>query len=260
MAVPSTWHEEDGFQYRLFSAKTEKPTSLILYLHGLDGNAEISDAFIDHLHQKIPGADVIALQAPIKIRQSNTFREPKGYSWFPFTMSIKSEVKTWFNHIFKRLTIAEKVEAFTKSQLEKRGLAEDKMAYYGHSMGGIVALQAGLSGDKPVAAIVSDGGAVMPVTKVKNNSKVFLQMGQFDELFNKPTPSQPPQKGFLQQIFTRSAENIGLALNHDRSVQRLKSQNVPLTEKVYPQQRHMQYYTSWKDGVEFIAKAFAAKP
>lgn len=252
MATTSTWHEENGFKYQLFTAKTAKPDCLVIYLHGLDNVAEIPPSYVSAVHAKIPGADIIALQAPIKIRKSLAYPDPKGYSWFPLGMSIKSEARTWFNHIFKRLTIAEKVEAFAKGQLAKRSLTEDKLAYYGHSMGGIVALQAGLSGDKPVAAIVSLGGSVVPLTKVKNKSKVFLQMGEKDDVFNTP-PVPVPEKGFLKQIFARAAEN--LSLRHARSMDRLKDK-VPLTEKIYPNQGHPHNDAMWKDGVEFIAKAF----
>lgn len=252
MAVPSSWHEEDGFSYRLFPAKTEKPDCLIFYLHGLNNVPELPDSYIQEIHAQIPGADVIALQAPIKIRKSNSFPDPKGYSWFPLAMSVKSEVKHWLSHIFKRMAIAGKVESFAKGQLEKRGLTENKLAYYGHSMGGIVALQAGLSGDKPVAAIVSLGGSVVPLTKVKNNSKVFLQMGEKDEIFNQP-PVPVPEKGFLQRIFAQASENM--SLRHERSIGRLKDK-VPLTEKMYPGQGHTHNDAMWKDGVEFIARAF----
>jgi predicted esterase len=257
MTRPSSWREDDGFKYRLFPAKTEKPTSLIVYLHCLEGDTDLSYRYLHFLQSKIPGADVIAVQAPIKVIKSPRFPNPKGYMWFPFGGSILSQVETWLTHIFKRLTIAEQVEAFTKNQLEKRGLKEENLAYYGYSMGGIVALQTGLTGDKPVAAIVSRSSVVVPFTKVKSKSKVFLQMGELDDGFNKPaTPL--PKKGFLKQVFTAVANR--LSLSHVNSVKRLQEQNVPVTEKVYPKQVHEQTYEAWKDAVDFMAKALAKPP
>jgi predicted esterase len=254
MTQPSDWHEEDGFKFRLFPAKTAKAESVVIYMHGVGSSPDdIADEYIKRLQQKVPGADVIALQAPIKIRKSTAYPDPHGYSWFPLIMSLKSETKMWLTHIFNRLPIAEKVENFAKKQLTKRGLTEDNLAYYGHSMGGIVALQAGLTGKKPVAAIVSLAGSVMPFTQVKNNSKVFLQMGEKDDLFNAP-PMPMPEKGFLKQAFVRAAEFI--CLGHHRSVERLKGK-VPLTEKVYPNLTHENNVTMWEDGVDFIAKALS---
>jgi len=254
MTRPSNWHDDDGFKYRLFPAKTEKPECLIVYLHCLEGEAELPPNYLRELREKIPGADVIALQAPIKVIKSPRFPNPKGYMWFPFGGSILSQVETWFTHLFKRLTIAEQVEAFTQGQLAKRGLTEDNLAYYGYSMGGIVALQTGLTGKKPVAAIVSRSSAVVPFTRVKSKSKVFLQMGELDDGFNRPMPPLP-QKGFLKQVFTAVANR--LSLRHVNSVQRLQWQNVPVTEKVYPKQIHEQTYDAWKDAVDFMAKALA---
>jgi predicted esterase len=250
MAGTSKWQDYNGFNYRLFPAKTEKPTSLIVYLHGVNGNAELPANYLRTLQEKIPGAEVIALQAPIKVIKSPRFEKPEGYSWFPFGGSILSQIETWFTHLFKRMTIADQIEEFTKDQLAKRGLTEDNLAYYGYSMGGIVALQTGLSGEKPVAAIVSRGGAFVPFSRVKNKSEVFLQMGENDEKFNTPAPL--PEKGFLKRIF---AEVV--SLRHERSVQRLKGHHVPVTEKVYPQQGHEQNLSAWKEAVDFMAKALA---
>jgi len=256
MTKPSNWHEDNGFKYRLFPAKTEKPDCVIVYLHCLDGNAEIPYRYLRALQDKIPGADVIVPQAPIKTQKSPFVADGKGYSWFPLGGEIATQIKTWIAHITKRLTIAEQMEAFAHAHLVKRGLTEDKLAYYGHSMGGIVALQAGLSGDKPVAAIVSSSGSVIPMTKVKNKSKVFLQMGGQDEVFNAPMPPMPP-KGFLKRIFAKAVAR--LSLGHARSIERLHEQGVPLTEKVYPKQGHLQSYKAWTDGVEFMAKALARR-
>jgi len=242
------YDQGNGFNYTLFPAKTEKPESLIVYLHGANDNAEIPTNYLRALQEKIPGADVIALQAPIKVIKSPRFPNPVGYNWFSFGGSILSQIETWVTHIFKRLTIAEQIEAFTQAQLAKRGLTETNLAYYGYSMGGIVALQTGLSGEKPVAAIVSRGGTFLPFSRVKNNSKVFLQMGENDEKFNTPAPL--PQKGFLKQVF---AEVV--SLRHVSSVRRLQAHKVSVTEKVYPKQGHEQNYSAWKEAVDFMAKA-----
>jgi phospholipase/carboxylesterase len=254
MSTPSTWHNENGFEYRLFPAKTGKPDSLVIYMHGHGSDPYISDEFLSSIHKKIPGADVIALQAPLKITKSLIPGVTRGYGWVPLleaSISIQMQVKTWLTHVFNRLTVAEKVEAFARAELTKRGLTEDNLAYIGTSMGAIVALQAGLSGTTSAAAIVSRGGAVLPFTSIKSKPRIFLQIGEVDELFNRPLP--PPGKGFLRRAFTQAARK--LSLRHDRSVARLKRKRVPLTEKVYPKLGHMLDHTAWNDGVEFIAKS-----
>lgn len=257
MAAPSTWHKENGFEFRLFPAKTAKPECLIIYLHGIGSRAEIPDDYINAVHAKIPGADVIALQAPNKVKHALLFKIQDGYSWLPDGGPVKLQAQAVLSHVFNRLTIAEKVEAFARAQLKKRGLTEENMAYSGQSMGAIVALQAGLSGDKPVAAIVSHAGVILPFTKAKSKPAIFLQMGEVDELFNR-FPASKPKKGFLKRVFSHSGQHIGW--QHESSKHRLKKLKVPFTEKIYPKMNHDLGLEEWKDGIEFMAKALKLKP
>ncbi len=252
MAIASTWHNENGFEYALFPAPSGKPESLIIFMHGLGSDTYISDECIRAIRKKIPSADVIALQGPIKIKKSYIPNVTRGYSWFHlFDGSVAAKAKTWLSHVFNRLSVAEKVEAFAHAELTKRGLTEDNLAYMGTSMGGIVALQAGLTGEKPVAAIVSRGGAILPLTKIKTPSKVFLQVGELDELFN--NPPLKPGEGFLKRAFSLATGK--LTLKHKQSAEFLKKNNVPLTEKIYPKQGHALNNLAWDDGIDFIAKA-----
>ena len=40
---PKNWHSEDGFEYALFPAKTEKAQGLVIYMHGIGDNAQNFD-------------------------------------------------------------------------------------------------------------------------------------------------------------------------------------------------------------------------
>jgi predicted esterase len=253
MTTPANWHQENGFDYALYPAKTEKPESLIICLHGFGSIARISDNYLKAVQDKIPGADIINLQAPLEIRHAQIPEGQKGYTWFPLGGAIMPQVKMVLSQVFNRLAIAKKVEAFAHAELAKRGLTEGNLAYIGNSMGAIVALEAGLSGKNPVAAIVARGGTVLPFTRIKNKSGVFLQVGELDKMFNTPPGSQ--KKKFLKRAVARATRR--LSLKHARAVQRLQNKEVPLSEKIYPGQGHMLDQTAWKDGVEFIAKALS---
>jgi len=242
-------HKENGFNFALFPAKTEKPQHLIIYLHGLGSNVDINEGFLNAMQEKIPGADIISLQAPIRLRLLSFLNDnpDKGYSWFHLGQSVRS-------HLFNHLAIAKRVENFASAELKKRGLTENDLAYFGTSMGGMVVLQAGLRGGKPPAAVVSRSSAVLPFTRVKNKPSVFLQIGEEDKLFY---GSRSP-KDSLEHALSFIAGQ--LSLRHGRSVQRLQKQGVPLTEKIYPKQGHTLNQEAWNESVAFIAKAFAAKP
>ena len=248
--APALWHNENGFKYALFPAKMEKPQQLVIYLHGFGSNAEINENFVQSMHDKLPGADIISLQAPIRMTLLAFLNDnpDRGYSWLHFGQSVRS-------HLFNRLSIARKVEKFARAELKKRGLTEDNLAYFGTSMGGMVVLQAALSGNnKPPAAVVSRSGAVLPFTKVRSKTDVFLQIGEEDKLFY----GSPAPKGFLERIFSSVAGKF--SLRHGRSVERLKKQGVSLTQKIYAKQGHTLNLEAWNDSMEFIAKAFAARP
>lgn len=246
--IPPLQHE-NGFNYALYPAKTARPEKVIVYLHGLGSNVDINDNFVNAIHAKIPGADIVSVQAPIRMRMlaflNDNARE--GYCWLHLGESIRTQ-------IFNRLSIATKVERFALAQLEKRGLTQNDLAYFGTSMGGIVVLQAGLTGNVTPAAVVSRSGAVLPLTRVKSRPQVLLQIGDKDKLFYKT----PAKKGWLGKAFSAVAGKF--SLKHGRSMLRLQKQNVPFTAKTYPGQGHTLNQEAWNDSVDFIAKAFTAKP
>ncbi|MBI1215397.1 MAG: hypothetical protein GC185_06235 [Alphaproteobacteria bacterium] len=256
MTRPANWNTKDGFDYALFPAKTEKPDSLVIYMHGIGDNAENFESGARVIQEKIPGAAVIALQAPIEIKHPDLPPGQKGYSWFPYGGPVMPQVKTWLSHVFNRVPVVKKVENFAHARLEELGLKEDRLAYVGNSMGAIVALQAGLSPRKPVAAVVSRGGTVPPFTKARNKStKVLLQMGEWDEIFNDGPPARAKKP--LKRIFNNLADRF--SLRHERSVERLKKKRVPMEDKIYEGQGHMLDAAALADGADFIGKALGQK-
>ncbi len=212
----------NGFEYALFPAATGKPKYLVIYMHGVGGNADNLDDTAKEIQKRLPDADVISLQAPTELKGLEAMTGEKGYTWFPYDGALAPQVKTWLKHIFNRLTIADKVEAFAKAELDKRGLKEENLAYFGISMGAIVALQATLSGKSEVAAVVSSGGTVPPFTTVKTKPKIFLQMGEFDDLFHVPPHKN---KGLLSKSFARVADKFGI--QHEHAVKRLQKRAFP---------------------------------
>jgi len=249
------WQKENGFEFDLFPAKSEKPTSLVIYMHGVGDNARGFAHYAAAIQDKIPGADVIALQAPIRFEDPDIPAGEEGYTWFPYGGKVMPQVKTWLAHIFNRLPVAGKVEAFARAQLEKRGLDNSALAFAGHSMGAIVALETGLSAKKAIAAVASLGGTVAPFTKVKSKPDVFLQMGGWDDVFNEDAPRLP--KAMLKRAFVKAADK--LSLRHGRAVERLQKKGVPFTEKIYEGQGHMLDRDAFADTADFIAAALAKR-
>ncbi len=250
--APQNWRTENGFDFAFFAPETEKPTSLVIYLHGIGDNAAGFERGAAIIQSKTPGAAVIALQAPIEIFDHEIPAGQRGFSWFPFGGPILPQVKQWISHIFNRLSIAGKVEKFAHAQLEKLGLAEKDLAYVGNSMGSIVALQAAITAKRAPAAVAVRGGTVPPFTKVRQKSvEVFLQMGEWDEIFNPGAPTR--EKKMLKRAFNSIADKF--SLRHERSIERLESKNLKPASKLYPMQGHMLDEEAMKDSAEFIAAA-----
>jgi phospholipase/carboxylesterase len=236
---------DNGFDFWLYPTKLKKPDSLIVILHGHGSNAAIYESAAELLQRSVPGADVIALQAPVPFGQ--------GFTWFDYEGLKHGNKKVWLSQIFNHLQIADKVNSFTMAQLQKRGLTPDDLALIGNSLGGITALQAGFHSKNPPAAVVSQSGAVLPFTKVKARPEILLLMGDKDEIFH----VEPPRQTGLKKIFAPLAKRLGL--HHRESLRRLKAKGVSFTEKLYPGGTHSLPWGSWQDSADFVAGALRAK-
>jgi len=260
MATPDNWRREHGFDFAHFPAKTPKPQGLVICLHGIGDNAENFDGPARLIQERMPGAAVIALQAPLPYKHPKVPEHRKGYAWFPYGRGLRKKAELWFSQMFNRVPVVRQVEAFARAQLEKHGLDDTRLAYVGESMGAVVALQAGLSGRGPVpAAIVSRGGTAPPFTRIGNTStQVLLQMGECDKIFNRPVPERPRR---LRAVFNRVASR--LSLQHIHARKRLTRQGVPVADMLYAAQGHLLNDTAWKDSAGFIARRLphaAARP
>jgi phospholipase/carboxylesterase len=244
MADENNWHKEDGFEFALYPAKTEKPESLVIILHGFGGNARGWQRAAQDMQNDIPGADVIALQAPLKLVHPDLPPDQDGYMWFPYNGgTFLSQTKLWLTHIFNHLPIIDEINAFADAQLKKRGLAPQNLAYVGQSMGAIVALQTGLGRKDAVAGIVSHAGAVLPLTKVRSRPPVLLVMGEKDEIFNGPSITTPGLKG----AFYRA-----VSFAHRDSMRRLEDKGVPHSEQIIAGMGHAITAQAWKAGTDFL--------
>jgi phospholipase/carboxylesterase len=242
----SHWHRENGFEFSLYPAKTEKAENLIILLHGFGGNGKGWQRAAEEMQADIPGADIIALQAPLKLIHPDLSPDQDGFMWFPYNGGpFLKQAKLWLTHIFNHLPVIDEINAFADAQLKKRGLGTQNLAYVGQSMGAIVAVQTGLARKDGVAGIVSHSGAVIPLTKVRNKSPVLLLMGENDPVFNKPPVTAPGLKG----AFLRA-----MSFAHRDSVRRLDEKGVPHTEIVIEGMGHELTKESWKIGADFLKK------
>ena len=254
--VTNNWQNENGFEFAFYPAKTGKAESLILILHGYGGNAKGWQQSAAQLQEKIPGADVIALQGPIKVIHPDLPPGKEGFMWFQYNGGpFLKQAKLWLTHIFNHLPVIDNINAFADAQLAKRGLKPENLGLIGQSMGAIAAVQTGLYRKQQIAGIVSHSGVVLPLTKVRSRPEVLLVMGENDPIFNRPPA--PPQRG-LKRIFAAAAKLI--SFSHRDSARRLDNRQVPHTDKIIPGMAHEVTRESWEAGNNFLARLLQKNP
>lgn len=246
---------ENGFDFFLYPARTEKAEALVVFLHGHGDHPDNWEDKLQLLRQSVPHADVIAVKAPIHLPAGTEglADQQDGYAWVPIEFSLPAYGKMALSLVFNRLPVTAKFDKFVKAQLEKRAIDRQSLALVGFSFGGIIAIQSGLGAREPCAAVVSHGGAVLPFTKAKSRPDLLLVMGKRDEVFNRP---KTKPKG-IKKAFNGVAKKF--SIQHDASVKRLQKRNVPFTEMIEPRLGHAASSRTWQAGTDFIAARLKPK-
>lgn len=239
----SNRQNEDGFEFNLLPAKSGAAKSLVIIMHGHGSKPENWQAAAEQLHEQLPDADIINLQGPIKTKD--------GFTWMPYQGPILQQAKHSLSMVFRHLPIVDKLNSFIDAQLAKRGMDERNLGILGSSMGGITALQAAFNRTKPVAAVVSHSGALLPFTKIKSKPDILLIMGGKDEVF-----CQPKRKGIMCAF---NAVTKPLRLQHRDTIRRLRKARVSFTEKFYPQLKHEHTKESVREAGLFLNNALNRK-
>lgn len=246
MTLPN-WHREDGFEFALLPAKSGTAKALIVVMHGHGSNPANWQAAAEQLHEQIPDADIINLQGPVKLANTS----PQGYTWNAYQGSKKAVAKECLSVVFNNLPVVDKLNSFLDAQLAKRGLSDENLGLLGSSMGGITALQTALARARPVAAVVSHSGALLPFTKVKSQPDILLIMGGKDDVFFRPKP-----RG-LRRVFNALAKP--LRLQHRDTVRRLRRLRLSFCQRFYPALGHDHTEESVREAGSFLNNALRRK-
>ena len=248
MTTPSNWHNEDGFEFALFPAKSGTAKQLVVVLHGHGSNTANWEAHAKQMQREMPDADIITVQGPVKLPIGTD--GVQGYSWTAYQGSSVKIIKETLTMIFNHLPVVDKLNHFIDQQLKKRGLSDDQLGLVGSSMGSIAALQTALSRKKTIAGLVSHSGALLPFTKVKSKPDILLIMGGKDDVFSKPETSK---KG-LSRLFNAMTRHF--SVQHKDTLRRLRQKKVSFTEKFYPEMKHETTPESISAGSQFLLNVF----
>lgn len=158
-----------------FGREAGEARELVILLHGLgaDGNDLIGLA--PYFARTLPEAAFVSPHAPFPCDMA-----PFGHQWFSFQdrdpRAVLGGVRAAAPHL----------DAFIDRELDRHGLADDRLALVGFSQGTMMALHVALRRARPCAAIVGYSGMLIaPETlaaEIRSRPPVLLVHGTADEL------------------------------------------------------------------------------
>ncbi len=166
-----------------------KATHLVVLVHGYgaDGNDLIGLA--PHWQRLLPGAAFVAPNAPERIPGM-----PWGYQWFSLSQYDPDMLRrdpAQAPAVYQEMAegarrAAGPLDAFITAELERTGVAPERLALVGFSQGTMMALQVGLRRPVAPAAIVGFSGALIGADRLAGEitarPPVLLIHGDADEV------------------------------------------------------------------------------
>lgn len=152
-----------------------RPAQLVVFLHGVgsDGNDLISLA--EPFAAALPGAAFVAPHGPQRFDQA-----PSGYQWFSLYDRSPASMLEGARAAAKAL------DDFLDHELQRHGLADDRLVLVGFSQGTMMALYAAPRRAKACAGVVGYSGALLAGEElpraVRARPPVLLVHGDADEV------------------------------------------------------------------------------
>ncbi len=175
----STALDLDGPRFGPAQAADGRPKELVILLHGLgaDGNDLISLASL--FAQALPGAAFVSPNAPFPCDMAPPGAS-MGRQWFSFQdrdpAAVLAGVRMAASHL----------DAFIDAELERAGLADDRLALLGFSQGSMMALHTAIRRARPCAALIAYSGALVGpellAEEVRSRPPILLVHGDADDV------------------------------------------------------------------------------
>ncbi len=160
---------------RIGPANGGKPDRLIVLLHGYGADGKDLISLAPLWQDLMPSAAFVSPNAPEPCAMSPM----GGYQWFPITRMDPGEMERGAR------TAEGTLDAFLDAELERTGVAPDRLALVGFSQGTMMALHVGLRRTpSPVAILGFSGALTGPESlggEMKGKPPVFLVHGDADQ-------------------------------------------------------------------------------
>lgn len=148
---------------------------LVVLLHGVGADGADLIALAPEWAEALPEAAFVAPDAPFPCDMT-----PFGRQWFSLSDRDPARLAVGVR------AVAPAVAAFLREELDRQGLPPSALALMGFSQGAMTALEVGLRGPVPPAAILAYSGALLaPETlaaEIRARPPVLLVHGEADEV------------------------------------------------------------------------------
>jgi len=186
-------------------ASGHTPQSLVIFLHGYGSNGADLIGLAPYWRAALPGALFIAPNAPQPCPGA-----PGGYQWWPLT-NLTSEARAAGVR-----ESAPALNTFIDDQLERYGLAEDRLALVGFSQGTMMALHVGPRRERCLAGIVGYSGMLADpaalANEVQTRPPVLLVHGDADAVL--PVIALQQAKAALTALGFSISTHVSAGLGH----------------------------------------------
>lgn len=250
----------DGFHFLELPARSGETKSLIVILHGHNNHPDMFRPMAFAMQHRFPDTDVLLVQGPYPLNASPDAKVRKNvpdvddlYTWHRLEKRVKPHVGLVVGQMFNRVAIIGQLNRFIDARLIERELGDERLALFGFSMGGAVAVQAAARRPKKCAAVVCHSGLVLPNLRAKSKPDTLLVMGDEDPLFYKRRMALtlPQKDGRLHRAFQKAASRV--TLHHEDTVNRLRKAGIPFEQEIIEGLTHSINGASLRKSLAFIA-------
>lgn len=160
---------------RLAPLSNSRPNALVVLVHGYGSNGNDLIALAGMIRPSLPDAAFVAPNAPLQIPHMAA-----AHQWWPIETFSMAE------RAAGAAAAAPVLDAFITQELERAGLASDRLLLVGFSQGTMMALHVGLRRPDAIAGIVGISGMLVAPERLKSDIRsrppVLLVHGTEDDV------------------------------------------------------------------------------
>lgn len=210
-----------NLKYTFLNADSGQCDSVIALLHGHGMSGKDMMSFAKDLSRAFPKAIIIMPDGPVKVGK-------RARAWFSIEnidlekIIEQTQLDPSLAKHFNSLNVIQQLNTTLDHFLASHGVRADRLAIFGFSQGGMVALHAALKRSTTCAAVVSHSSFFGGVDKVSAKPQTLLISGDQDFLTQKGCLSQNSSADRLRKAGVPVKTHVEGALGHDVNKETLK--------------------------------------